>query len=164
MSQDTLRLRPNVHQFSPKALPSPDQPEESPTTEEGKEEEIRQEEDEEESDGRLTPPCGFVLSSNGMVHGDTSIAQDNPMLAMIMSAMFGVLAQKLVECEEDAEMGQGKGKGKVGSKGGEGKGYDAGTGASSSFMTPVSKPKRASPSLWQRRVSLGKSIRRLLTE
>lgn len=162
--QDTLRLSPNVHQFSPKALPSPDQPEESPTTEEGKEEEIPQEEDEEESDGRLTPPCGFVLSSNGMVHGDTSIAQDNPMLAMIMSAMSGVLAHKLVECEEDAEMGQGKGKGKVGSKGGEGKGYDAGTGASSSFMTPVSKPKRASPSLWQRRVSLGRSIRRLLTE
>ena len=146
LSQDTLRLSPNVHQFSPKALPSPDQPEESPTTEEGKEEEIPQEEDEEESDGRLTPPCGFVLSSHGMVHGDTSIAQDNPMLAMIMSAMSGVLAQKLVEREEDAEMGQGKGKGKVGSKGGEGKGYDAGTGASSSFMTPVSKPKAKSKS------------------
>lgn len=129
LSQDTLQL----------ASPSPDQPEEN-------EEEIPQEEDEEESDGRLTPPVGFVLSSDGRVHGDTSMVQDNPMLAMIMNAMSGVLAQKRLEEHEDEMERKGKGKGKVGAKGAEGNGYDAGTGSSSSITAPMSKPKAKSKS------------------
>lgn len=100
----------------------------------------------EESDGRLTPPVGFVLSSDGRVHGDTSMVQDNPMLAMIMNAMSGVLAQKRLEEHEDEMERKGKGKGKVGAKGAEGNGYDAGTGSSSSITAPMSKPKAKSKS------------------
>ena len=145
LSQDTLRLSPNVHQFSPKPLPSPDQPEESPTEEEEKEEENPEEDGESEDSGRLTPPLGFVLSSDGMIHGDASVAHNNPMLAMIMASLGNVMARKLAEQQEDAAMEEGKGKGKVG----KGNGYESVPmpEASSSSVAPKSKPKAKSKAI-----------------
>ncbi len=115
-SQDTLRLSPNL--WTPEPLPA------SPPVDQASDGEGSND------DGRITPPHGMVIASDGTVHGDMGYMQD-PMAMAIMNVMGNFLQQRL------DQKGIGKGKGKDD----QGNGVE-GTGSSSAAgATPKPKAK-----------------------
>ncbi len=122
-SQDTLRLSPNL--WAPEPLPtSPpvDPPVDQASDGEGS-----------NDDGRITPPHGMVIASDGTIHGDMGYMQD-PMTMAIMNVMGHLLQQRL------DQKGIGKGKGQDD----QGNGVE-GTGSSSApGVAPKAKGKAQS--------------------